>query len=74
VGRVLVVGADIDVAREVADDDRGHRAERQVALVEVSRHITIRHDYGLYEFTTYVYRDPSDPDMVHAKPLLRPAP
>ena len=25
---------------------------------EVSRHFIIRHDYGLYEYTTYVYREP----------------
>jgi cyclopropane fatty-acyl-phospholipid synthase-like methyltransferase len=25
---------------------------------EVSRHVVFRHDYGLYEYTTYVYRDP----------------
>jgi hypothetical protein len=25
---------------------------------EVSRHFTFRQDYGLYEYTTYVYRDP----------------
>ena len=25
---------------------------------EVSRHFTIRHDYGLYEYTTYVFREP----------------
>jgi hypothetical protein len=25
---------------------------------EVSRHFVFRHDYGLYEYTTYVYRDP----------------
>ena len=24
---------------------------------ELSRHVTVRHDYPLYEFTTYVYRD-----------------
>jgi SAM-dependent methyltransferase len=24
----------------------------------VSRHVVFRHDYGLYEFTTYVYREP----------------
>jgi len=24
---------------------------------EVSRHFVIRHDYGLYEYTTYVYRN-----------------
>jgi SAM-dependent methyltransferase len=25
---------------------------------EVSRHFVFRHDYGLYEYTTYVYREP----------------
>lgn len=25
---------------------------------ELSRHFVIRHDYGLYEYTTYVYRSP----------------
>ena len=25
---------------------------------DVSRHFLIRHDYGLYEYTAYVYRDP----------------
>jgi ubiquinone/menaquinone biosynthesis C-methylase UbiE len=25
---------------------------------EISRHIVIRNDYGLYEYTVYVYRDP----------------
>lgn len=25
---------------------------------EVSRHFTFRHDYGLYEYTTYVFHDP----------------
>jgi len=25
---------------------------------EVSRHFTIRHDYGLYEYTTYVFHEP----------------
>ena len=25
---------------------------------ELSRHFLVRHDYGLYEYTTYVYRDP----------------
>jgi len=28
---------------------------------EVSRNIVVRHDYGLYEYTVYVYRHPSDP-------------
>jgi hypothetical protein len=26
----------------------------------LSRHFVIRHDYGAYEYTTYVYRAPSD--------------
>ena len=26
---------------------------------ELSRHCVIRHDYGLYEYTTYVYREPN---------------
>jgi SAM-dependent methyltransferase len=30
---------------------------------EVSRHFVIRHDYGLYEYTTYVYRQPGPDDM-----------
>jgi hypothetical protein len=25
---------------------------------DVSRHFVVRHDYGLYEYTTYVYHDP----------------
>lgn len=25
---------------------------------EISRHFSIRHDYGLFEYTVYVYRDP----------------
>lgn len=24
---------------------------------ELSRHYVVRHDYGLYEYTTYVYRE-----------------
>lgn len=27
----------------------------------LSRHFVIRHDYGLYEYTTYVYREPCSP-------------
>jgi hypothetical protein len=38
----------------------------------VSRHIVVRHDYGLYEYTVYVYREPSDPDRLGAKPLIEP--
>lgn len=41
---------------------------------EVSRHVVIRHDYGLYEYTAYVYRSPSDPDRADARHLLRPRP
>ena len=25
---------------------------------ELSRHVTLRHDYPLYEYTVYVYRNP----------------
>jgi SAM-dependent methyltransferase len=28
---------------------------------ELSRHFVVRHDYGLYEYTTYVYREPCYP-------------
>ena len=41
---------------------------------EVSRHIVIRQDYGLYEYIAYVYRDPSDPERRGAKRLLDPRP
>jgi SAM-dependent methyltransferase len=37
---------------------------------EVSRHIVVRHDYGLYEYTVYVYRLPSAPEQRRAKRLL----
>jgi SAM-dependent methyltransferase len=35
--------------------------EEMVAFVsvELSRHFVVRHDYGVYEYTTYVYRDRS---------------
>lgn len=38
---------------------------------DVSRHVVIRHDYGLYEYTAYVYRLPSDPDQHGARHRLR---
>jgi hypothetical protein len=38
---------------------------------ELSRHVVIRHDYGLYEYTAYVYKQPTDPEMVGAKRTLR---
>jgi SAM-dependent methyltransferase len=28
---------------------------------ELSRHFVVRHDYGLYEYTTYIYREPYAP-------------
>jgi len=37
---------------------------------EVSRHVVIRHDYGLYEYTAYVYADPSAPELKDAKRRL----
>lgn len=37
---------------------------------KVSRHIVVRHDYGLYEYTVYVYKTPSDPARAEAKLLL----
>ena len=36
----------------------------------ISRHFVIRHDYGLYEYTAYVYRDPSAPEQRNAKRLI----
>jgi SAM-dependent methyltransferase len=36
----------------------------------VSRHFVIRHDYGLYEYTTYVYRQATAPEQNHAKQLI----
>jgi SAM-dependent methyltransferase len=37
----------------------------------VSRHVVIRADYGLYDFTAYVYRHPSDPERAGARRTLR---
>lgn len=37
---------------------------------EISRHVVIRHDYGLYEYTVYVYHAPSAPEQHAAKRLL----
>lgn len=36
----------------------------------VSRHIVVRHDYGLYEYTVYVYREPSGPPRQGVKRLV----
>src|SRR5262245_26909463 len=36
----------------------------------VSRHVVIRHDYGLFEYTAYVYKDPSDPERADVKRVL----
>ena len=38
---------------------------------EVSRHIVVRHDYGLYEYTVYVYRTPSDPEQQSTQRLVK---
>lgn len=35
-------------------------AAAQFFSTEISRHFVIRHDYGLYEYTAYVYREPAD--------------
>jgi SAM-dependent methyltransferase len=37
---------------------------------EVSRHVVIRHDYGLYEYTAYVYKDSTVPNQTSAKRLV----
>jgi SAM-dependent methyltransferase len=39
---------------------------------EVSRHVVIRHDYGLYEYTVYVYKQPTAPEQSGAKLLACP--
>jgi methyltransferase family protein len=36
----------------------------------ISRHFVIRHDYGLYEYATYVYRDATAPEQKNAKRLV----
>ncbi len=37
---------------------------------EVSRHVVIRHDYGLYRYTVYVYKSSSIPEQAVAKKLV----
>ena len=37
---------------------------------EVSRHVVIRHDYGLYQYTAYVYKRSSIPEQDVAKRLV----
>jgi SAM-dependent methyltransferase len=37
---------------------------------KVSRHFVMRHDYGLYEYTTYVYREATAPEQKDAKRLV----
>jgi SAM-dependent methyltransferase len=37
---------------------------------EVSRHVVIRHDYGLYEYTVFVYKNPTAPEQSGAKRLV----
>ena len=31
----------------------------QFVAADLTRHFVVRHDYGLYEYTTYVYREPT---------------
>jgi len=40
---------------------------------EVSRHVVIRHDYGLYEYTVYVHRDPVGAHPGEVKHQVQPA-
>jgi SAM-dependent methyltransferase len=37
---------------------------------EVSRHVVIRHDYGLYEYTAYVYKSSTSPGQGVTKRLV----
>ena len=37
----------------------------------VSRHVVIRHDYGLFEYSVYLYRTPSNPDRSVGRLTLR---
>ncbi|HUH00098.1 MAG TPA: class I SAM-dependent methyltransferase [Gammaproteobacteria bacterium] len=41
---------------------------------ELSRHVVVRHDYGLYEYTVYVYAAPSAPEMAASKPRIERSP
>lgn len=41
---------------------------------EVSRHVVIRHDYGLYEYTAYVYPEPSVRNLSEVRSLVRSPP
>lgn len=38
----------------------------------LSRHVVVRHDYGLYEYTIYVYRDPLEPSLVKGRRTISP--
>lgn len=48
------------------------------ACRELSRHFVIRNDYGLYEFTTYVYQQPekstSPAAATNSRPMFNPGP
>ena len=37
---------------------------------ELSRHVVVRHDYGLYEYTVYVYREASPGGLSGSRPLI----
>lgn len=37
---------------------------------KISRHVVVRHDYGLYEYTVYVYRQANDQNHFEAERLV----
>jgi SAM-dependent methyltransferase len=70
------LGLAFNVATKQVDWERDDLFHLPVDLLltflsrEVSRHVVIRHDYGLYEYTAYVYRRPSAAESVDAKLLV----
>lgn len=60
------IGLAFNVSSKIVDwerDDLFHLSFDQMAEFigkDLSRHFVVRHDYGNYEYTTYVYRDPCD--------------
>lgn len=39
---------------------------------EISRHVVVRHDYGLYEYTVYVYREAGPGGLPGSRPRIGP--
>jgi SAM-dependent methyltransferase len=39
---------------------------------EISRHVVVRHDYGLYEYTVYVYRQAGPGGLPGSRPRIGP--